>query len=671
MRPSSRASRSDLVRLRQARRQRLLNQQIDARTPSTPARTPHAAPSARTRSPHQYARVRHSGRSHRHDWDVRAPRSSQSPARRTSLRPPPARPHSDRPPPPAQPEPRLLQLAIHPQMVPPERSRAHHRHPQLFARTLNLGPRTLLHLLHRTLNRLPALPYSASNSATWSSGLPEPSRQNPRRHPPPWCPHASSPPQTSADPAQYLPSAEPHCSLHSSSITPLIPNPMLTATPTRRGIHTPLRRVISRWRHNLLRPSGAPREAQYTSRSDPAQESRTKSSPPSAHDRPPSLHRPAPPPHRPPARLDPRHIHHRQIHRNPPHNRRASSRRSSPIPPASRSSTQAPAAAHPHTPPAAAPPASAPVAVNVALYPTVSPAATSRTSITRVFHVITGCSAPRSFDCTPHAFNRQAISIQRNPAPHHRPRAHALRQLHQPRPASCRRIIDRRRTPRMHPLGRSPFARTCATAASNRRCCSRVFSDPATSAAQKCVITPSSTSPPLPIASSNCIQLRPRPHTLPPHPRLHLHVHRARPSPRATPPAPPSTPPASAHAPQSPPHPPAETRTSPESQASSASPSLDTFAWSARRTRAPSPHPPRQTTAPPPAPAPPSTPPPHAHTHSPSPPPARRSPRPPPSQSRGNSPASRSSETSIQLHSTTASAPRLTNSQYPPPPAPA
>ena len=39
----------------------------------------------------------------------------------------------------------LIQLAVHPQMIAPERTGTHHRHPQLFARTLSLGPRTLPH----------------------------------------------------------------------------------------------------------------------------------------------------------------------------------------------------------------------------------------------------------------------------------------------------------------------------------------------------------------------------------------------------------------------------------------------------------------------------------------------------------------------------------------------
>src|ERR1035437_8884940 len=146
-----------------------------------------------------------------------------------------------------------------------------------------------------------------------------------------------------------------------------------------------------------------------------------------------------------------------------------------------------------------------PGAVNVALYPTVSPAATSRTSNTRVFHVITGRSAARTLDPAPAPAPSIARQYPYSEIPHRTiaraPTLFASPTSHSEPPPRAGLSTDEELPACTH-FGRSPFARTCATAASNRRSCSRVFSEPATSAAQKCVITPSRTSSAAPIRSN-------------------------------------------------------------------------------------------------------------------------------------------------------------------------
>src|SRR6266702_258205 len=139
---------------------------------------------------------------------------------------------------------RPLQLAIHPQMVAPERPRAHHRHPQrragfdhrsahrrpsraLESRTSNLEPCPTYFTgistacLHRA--------YNASSSVTWSSGLADGDTPNPV--PPaafvPTCVVAAtnfskSSAMSSVRRAALFPSL--------ISKTPLVPDPMLTVS---------------------------------------------------------------------------------------------------------------------------------------------------------------------------------------------------------------------------------------------------------------------------------------------------------------------------------------------------------------------------------------------------------------------------------------------------------
>jgi hypothetical protein len=90
-------------------------------------RPPPSAPRARRMMHRRHA---HARRIHLHRRpQPGTPQSSRTPVRHTSLRRRPRpviridhRRQRNR-------KPRLLQLAIHPQMIPPERPRAHHRHP--------------------------------------------------------------------------------------------------------------------------------------------------------------------------------------------------------------------------------------------------------------------------------------------------------------------------------------------------------------------------------------------------------------------------------------------------------------------------------------------------------------------------------------------------------------
>ena len=153
------------------------------RPPSAPVRTPHDAPSARTRSRRRSSRGA-SECTAMHLFDRRKPAHAEIRLRRV-----PARSCPDRPPPPAQPDSLTAPARDTPAdgcartspRPPPPPAASHradrrnaHRRPspatcrrrgriclRFYPRTSNLEPRTSPHLLDRTLNRRAAAPHTA------------------------------------------------------------------------------------------------------------------------------------------------------------------------------------------------------------------------------------------------------------------------------------------------------------------------------------------------------------------------------------------------------------------------------------------------------------------------------------------------------------------------------